>query len=266
LDVREYNRDAWDRQVKRGCVWTIPASHEEIEAARVGKWRIVVTPNKSVPQDWLPDLNGKKVLCLASGGGQQGPILAAAGARVTVLDNSPAQLGQDKLTAERENLKLTLVEGDMRDLRSFPLGNFDYIVHPVANTYIPELKPLWAEAFRVLRPGGTLISGFSNPIIYAVDWDLSMLCRKLVIKHPLPYSDLDPQNVQTRSVKIEQGETMEFSHTLTAQIGGQIEAGFMITGFYEDRDIKELDDYEFALNQYMDIYIATRAVKPALAN
>ena len=40
-----------------------------------------------MPADWFGDLAGAPVLCLASGGGQQGPLLAAAGARVTVFDN-----------------------------------------------------------------------------------------------------------------------------------------------------------------------------------
>jgi 2-polyprenyl-3-methyl-5-hydroxy-6-metoxy-1,4-benzoquinol methylase len=70
------------------------------------------------------------VLCLASGGGQQGPILAAAGARVTVFDNSPQQLAQDRFVARREGLTLETVEGDMRDLSVFADVSFDLIVHP----------------------------------------------------------------------------------------------------------------------------------------
>ena len=69
LNIRDYNREAWNKQVKKGNIWTIPASPEEISAARKGNWRIVLTPTKPVPHSWLPDLPGKKVLCLASGGG-----------------------------------------------------------------------------------------------------------------------------------------------------------------------------------------------------
>lgn len=55
---------------------------------------------KSIPKNWFPTLEGLKILCLASGGGQQGPILAAAGADVTVVDISQKQLEQDIYVAK----------------------------------------------------------------------------------------------------------------------------------------------------------------------
>src|SRR5687767_11224728 len=118
-EVLDYNRHAWDRQVERGNRWTLPVGPEEVARARRGDWRIVLTPTKPVPADWFPPLSGLEVLCLASGGGQQGPILAAAGAKVTVYDNSPNQLAQDHLVADREALALETVRGDMADLHAF---------------------------------------------------------------------------------------------------------------------------------------------------
>src|SRR5687768_12416778 len=102
MDVRELNRRAWDKEVEQGSQWTTPVSSEVIRAAREGTWEIILTPSKPVPRAWFPDLEGLEVLCLASGGGQQASILAAAGASVTLLDNSPRQLAQDRLLAERE--------------------------------------------------------------------------------------------------------------------------------------------------------------------
>ena len=105
----------------------MPVGSEAIAAARGHRWEIVLTPVKPVPRAWFREpLAGREVLCLACGGGQQGPILAAAGARVTVLDNSPAQLAQDRLVAEREKLDLRLVEGDMADLSAFADQSFDH--------------------------------------------------------------------------------------------------------------------------------------------
>jgi len=101
MDIQEYNRLAWDREVERGNKWTIPVDRETISAARQGRWELLLTPSKPVPSEWFPEVRDLDVLCLASGGGQQGPILAAAGANVTVLDNSPKQLGQDRFVADR---------------------------------------------------------------------------------------------------------------------------------------------------------------------
>src|SRR5487761_2529110 len=94
MDIVAHNSAAWDRQVETGNIWTIPATPEAIAAARRGEWSVLLTETRPVPREWFPDLAGRDVLCLASGGGQQGPILAAAfaGARVTVFDNSPRQL------------------------------------------------------------------------------------------------------------------------------------------------------------------------------
>jgi 2-polyprenyl-3-methyl-5-hydroxy-6-metoxy-1,4-benzoquinol methylase len=151
MDQREivrYNQHAWDRQVELGNRWTQPASPDEIARARLGDWRILLTPTIPVPWSWFPPLEGLAVLCLASGGGQQGPILAAAGARVTVLDNSPLQLAQDQLVAEREQLEIATTKGDMADLSVFSDETFDLIVHPVSNCFVPNILPVWRESSR----------------------------------------------------------------------------------------------------------------------
>ena len=168
MDVRAYNRGAWDRQVAGGNPWTVPVSAEEVARARQGDWQIVLTPTKPAPAEWFPPLQGADVLCLASGGGQQGPILAAAGARVTVFDNSPAQLAQDRAVAEREGLEIRTVEGDMRDLSALADDAFDLIVHPVSNLFVPQVQPVWREAYRVARAGGVLLVGFANPAMYRI--------------------------------------------------------------------------------------------------
>jgi SAM-dependent methyltransferase len=259
VDIREYNRLAWNKQVDVGNQWTIPVSDQEIAAARQGKWGILLTPSKPVPGEWFPDLEGLEVLCLASGGGQQGPVLAAAGANVTVFDNSPRQLAQDRAVAERHALTIATVEGDMADLSVFPDESFDLIFHPVSNTFVPDVRPVWKEAFRVLRPGGVLLAGFANPAIYLFDDDLADRTGTLQVKYALPYSDVESLTAEERQEYIETGAPLEFSHTLEDQIGGQLDAGFRLTGFFEDAPVNEEDD---PVSRYMPTYIATRAIKP----
>ncbi len=152
INIRDYNSKAWDKAVERGSEWSIPVSPQAIEEARAGVWGVVLTPEKSVPRNWFPDqMQGVDLLCLAGGGGQQGPILAAAGANVTVIDNSAQQLEQDQLVAERESLSLRLVQGDMRDLSHFDDDSFDLIVHPCSNLFVPSVRPVWLEVARVLQ-------------------------------------------------------------------------------------------------------------------
>lgn len=256
MDILDYNRRAWDKAVERGSEWTIPVGPEMIAAARAGEWQIILTPEKPVPRSWFPaDLHGVDLLCLASGGGQQGPVLAAAGANVTVFDNSPRQLARDQMVAEREGLSITTVQGDMADLSVFADASFDLIVHPVSNVFVPEVRPVWREAYRVLRPGGALLAGFSNPAMYIFDMQLADE-GVLQVRHTLPYSDLTHLTPEERQRYLDDLQPLEYSHTLEDQIGGQLDAGFVLTGFYEDGWTG------VTLAEYMPIFIATRAVKP----
>jgi SAM-dependent methyltransferase len=254
MDVRKINQERWDKQVGNGNPWTIPCSPETVALAREGKWSVLLTEQKPTPRDWFPeDLHGLDILCLASGGGQQGPILAAAGANVTVFDNSPRQLEQDKLVARRDKLVLMTVVGDMRDLSVFGNECFDLVFHPVSNVFCPEVKPVWREVFRVLRPGGILLAGFDNPDIHIFDFKLAEQ-GILQVKYPLPF---DPTRLSDEDRQSEFGDDSpwEFSHSLEEQIGGQLEAGLVITALYEDKQ-------DSAIGKYIPGYIATRAIKP----
>ena len=253
-DPTAHNRKAWDSLVAKGNRWTQPVSSEVIAAARNGQWEIVLTPEKPVPGSWLDPVEGKKILCLAGGGGQQAPILAAAGAEVITLDNSPGQLEQDQAVARRESLAIGSVLGDMRDLSAFEDGCFDMIVNPCSNSFVPDVNPVWEECHRVLKVGGSLMVGFIRPITHIFDYD-KMEAGELAVRHKIPYSDFDLPE-EERQALIDQDEPLWFGHSLEDQIGGQIAAGFAITGFYEDR-WKELA----ALSDYIDLFVATRAIK-----
>lgn len=257
--LHRYNRFAWDKAVEDGSEWTIPVSAEQTAAARQGAWQIVLTPTKAVPRAWFPPLEGAAVLGLASGGGQQGPILAAAGAQVTVFDASPQQLAQDRYVARRDGLALTTLEGDMADLGIFADASFDLIVHPCSNLFVPDVRVVWCECYRVLKPGGVLIAGFCNPASYIFDQRLAD-DGILQVRHPLPYSDLTSLSDAERQLYIDDDQPLEFSHTLEDQIGGQLAAGFVLTGFYEDYW------HGRALDAYMPTFMATRAIKEAAGN
>ena len=258
-DVVAYNRKMWDHQVEQGDRWTVPFGPEVIEAARRGEISILLTPSRPVPVDWFPELAGCELLCLAGGGGQQAPVLAAAGARVTVFDNSPCQLAQDRKVAQREGLQIHTVQGDMADLSCFEAGRFDFIFHPCSNGFVQSLEPVWHEAYRVLRPSGDLVSGFCNPLLYIFDDELRER-GELLVRHRIPYSDLTSLSDEEFARYAERGDPASFGHSLDDQIGGQIAAGFAITGLYEDDWGAGSDE---VISRYIKTFIATKATKPA---
>ncbi|HET6882579.1 MAG TPA: class I SAM-dependent methyltransferase [Pirellulales bacterium] len=259
MDPRSHNRAAWNKKVNERDRWTVPVSPDAVERARQGELRILLTPTKPVPMAWLPILQGTRTLCLASGGGQQGPLLAAAGAVVTVFDNSPRQLEQDRFVASREGLAIETVEGDMADLSSFADATFELIVHPCSNCFVPAVRPVWRECFRVLKRGGTLLAGFVNPVRYIFNAD-QIRNGNLEVCHTIPYSDLrDLDGGELQRLVVGPVEPLEFGHTLNDQIGGQLDAGFLLTSVYEDHYAETDGD---PLSLYIDSFMATRAIKP----
>ncbi len=257
MDILAYNREAWNRQSRRGSPWCTPVTSEEIAAARAGNWSVILTPNKKVPTHWFGDLPGKDVLCLASGGGQQAPILAAAGGKVTSFDNSDEQLAKDVLVAERDGLSITTVQGDMADLSALPDNSFDLIFHPVSNVFAEDIRPVWKECHRVLRHGGRLLVGFMNPAFFLFDHEDAERDGKLEIKYSLPFSDLKSLPPAKLAAIQEKGYAYEFSHSLEEQIGGQTAAGLLIADLYEDN----WNDEATPLNKFAPMYIATLSRK-----
>lgn len=255
MDVRSYNREAWNREVEGGGNrWTKPVDAETIAKARQGEFLILLTENIPVPKRWFPPLEGADVLCLASGGGQQGPVLAAVGANVTVFDNSPSQLKQDQLVAKREALTLRTVEGDAADLSMFADDSFDLVFNPCSTVFMQDVRAVWKECARVLRPAGILMTGSMNPVHYI--FDLFKADEGILeVAHSIPYSDVNSLSKEELDEWLEKGLPLEFGHSLTDLLGGQLDAGFVITDLYEDYML------ESPLHHYHPSYIATRAVK-----
>ena len=255
MDTRAYNREAWNREVEGGeNRWSQPIDSEVIAKAKQGEFAILLTENIPVPYKWFPPLKGADVLCLASGGGQQGPVLAATGANVTVFDNSPRQLEQDQLVAERESLSLKTVEGDAANLEMFADESFGLVFNPCSTVFMQDIRTVWKEAYRVLRHGGILMTGSMNPVHYI--FDLYKADEGILeVAHSIPYSDLTSIPKEDLDELIEKGLPVEFGHSLTDLLGGQCEAGFVITDVYEDYML------DSPLHKYHPSYLATRALK-----
>ena len=257
-EVCEINCRAWNNQSRsEKSPWVIPASRKEINEARSGKWDVILTPTRKVPRKWFGQLENKSVLCLASGGGQQAPILAAAGAKVTSFDNSEEQLNKDRMVARRENLEIECLRGKMTDLGAFSDQSFDIIFHPISNVFVPNVELVWEECYRVLKTDGRLLAGFMNPHFYLFDHEDIKNGLLPQVKFMLPYSDTLHFSREQLLEKAERGEGIEFSHSLDKLIGGQLSAGFMIAGFYEDR----WTDEATPISKYFPVTMATLSLK-----
>lgn len=249
MNYQDINAKVIDLWCENGWQWGKAISHEEYQKALNGEWNVLLTPTKAVPHDWFGNLKDKKILGLASGGGQQIPIFTALGAECTVLDYSGEQCEREREIAAREGYDVEILQFDMTRRLPFDDETFDLIFHPVSNCYVEEVKPIFKECFRILKKGGILLCGLDNGINFIFD------DTETEIKYKLPFNPLkDPQQYEE---SIENDWGIQFSHTLEEQIGGQLEAGFVLTSLYEDTN------GEGKLHEYnIPSFWATRAVKP----
>lgn len=225
-DYIKKNQSTIDRWVEEGWQWGKPVDHEVYNEALNGNYQLFLTPTVSVPKHWLGNLNGKKVLGLAAGGGQQGPILAALGAQVTIIDFSDQQIISEKTVANREHYDIDVVQGDISQPLPFEDEYFDLILHPVSNVYIQNVQPIWQEVFRVLKSGGEILSGLDNGINYIVDNS-----ETKIVNH-LPFNPL--KNAEQMAQMLSENGGIQFSHSIEEQIGGQLKAGLVLKDIYSD--------------------------------
>ena len=251
-DINSKTIDSW---IEGGWEWGIPISPDEFLKVKNGDWGVLLTPIKSVPKDWfLPfykdgKLKGTKILGLASGGGQQMPVFAALDGECTVLDYSDRQLQSEEMVSRREGYPIEIVKADMTKCLPFPSDYFDLIFHPVSNCYVEDVCHVWRECFRVLKKGGVLLAGMDNGINYLFDEE-----KGLEIVNKLPFNPLKDPELYRKS--LENGDGIQFSHTVEEQLGGQLKAGLILTDLYDDWDNQP------GIGEYYPPFIASRAVKP----
>jgi SAM-dependent methyltransferase len=228
--AEEHNRQTWNRLVRQGSWFTKVAADDSF-----------ADPLRAVDGlGWLGDsINGQRVLCLAAGGGRQGPLYAAAGGIVTVLDISDAMLELDREVAAKRQLSMRLVQGSMSDLTMFSSGEFDLIVHPVSTCYVPDICAVFGQVARVLRPGGLYISQHKSPVSLqaSIGWspgaqaDHPTKTGGYVIQHG--YYDPNPVLPVTQRTHLREPGAKEHVHRWEQIIGGMCRAGMVIEDLVE---------------------------------
>jgi ubiquinone/menaquinone biosynthesis C-methylase UbiE len=106
---------------------------------------------------------GLRVLEVGCGAGAQLWYLDHEGHRPVGLDVAPAGLDQARTRLADEGAKVPLVRGDARAL-PFAGRSFDLVLDVETFAHVPAggAAPAWAEAARVLVPGGRLLTiGFT---------------------------------------------------------------------------------------------------------
>lgn len=221
----QHNQHAWDRMAKAGHALTLPATADEIQ-----------NPLKVVDASgWLSGgIRGWKVLCLAAGGGRHGPLYAAAGADVTVVDLSSEMLQRDREVAAHFELTLQTIQTSMDDLSMLGDSVFDLVIHPVSTCYLPSVKKVFQEVGRVTKAAGLYISQHKQPA--NLQSSLETYTGHYVVEHA--YYDRGPVPSAQKSSLLREPGTREFVHGWNDLLGGICRAGFLIEDVSEPNHAK----------------------------
>lgn len=245
--AHEHNRSAWDKMVRDKQRFTRPAPDESF-ADPLGKVDSI---------GWLGgDIRGQELLCLAAGGGKHAALYAAAGAEVTVVDISAAQLELDREVAAERKLSLRTVEASMDQMPMFTEAEFDIVIHPVSTCYVPNIAPVYREVARVTRPGGIYISQHKTPTSLQTDIRTSANGYEFIE----PYYRSGPLPPVAGSQHREEG-TLEFLHRWEELLGLMCRAGFVIEDLVEPMHAKadaEVDSFPHR-SQYVAPYVRIKA-------
>ena len=222
--ISEHNRSAWDARVRQGKAFTKPAEDADFRDPLA----TVDAPG------WLSgNIRDQELLCLAAGGGRQAPLYAAAGARVTVVDISPAMLELDRQVAARRGLQIETVEASMDHLMMFNSARFDIVIHPVSSCYVSDIVAVYRQIARIMRPEGLYISQHKQPV--SLQASVKPTADGYCIVEPYYRSSPLPQVVG--SPHREYG-TLEFLHRWEQLLGGMCCSGFVIEDLLEPRHTK----------------------------
>ena len=226
------NAAAWDRLAKAHDALASPACDEAFTDPR--NWLGTGGP---ADRPWLPSsLRGLEVLCLAAGGGKHGPIYAAAGASVTVVDLSASMLDLDRQVARERKLHLELIQSSMDELTMLKNDYFDLVIHPVSSCYLPTLKQVFSEIVRVCRPGGLYMSQHKSPRSLQSSLQPNLNGRYELLFPECQSADNSGALPPAPPSRLREAGTDEFVHSLTDILGGICRAGFSIEDFFEPNE------------------------------
>jgi 2-polyprenyl-3-methyl-5-hydroxy-6-metoxy-1,4-benzoquinol methylase len=219
---------------------------DEVARYNVERWRNLAEADALFSRPWLGltpdtaarrmeafelgDISGRKVLCLAAGGGQQSVALALCGADVTVVDLSPEQIERDRLAAAHYGLEVECLVGDMRELSALHRRDFDVVLHPYAIAFVPDARAVFKEVKATLRRGGCYCVVLPNPFTVGLqqsDWNGQAYTLRHAYWADGSISEEDPEWVHQSTAAIAGPRT--YRHRLGDTINGLFDLGFELT-------------------------------------
>ena len=225
-EIAQYNAKRWKALAEANALFTRPRLDLDAQSAQA----LVDSEGK------LGDLRGKRVLCLAGGGGRQSAAYALLGAQVTVVDLSAEQLERDRQAAAHYQVTIETIQGDMRDLSRLDADSFDLVDHPYSLNFVPDARVVFAQVARVIKLKGLYRVMCANPFAAGMterDWNGDGYSLKHAYRQGERIVYADQEWVYARDQAPTVPPPQEFRHTLGTLINGLSENGFILRALIE---------------------------------
>lgn len=234
--IYRFNKERWEMLVKAGALFSRPWLDETKESAL----------RRVDPAGLFGCLDGKDVLCLAGGGGQQAVAFALNGARVTVFDLSEGQLQRDLDAARHYGYAVSVFQGDMRDLSRYESESFDIVCQPYSLNFVPDCKAVFTGVARILRQGGLYSFWAANPFAVGMgthSWNgrAYEMNRFYMQGEALEYQDetwVFPSDISTARPN----GPREYRQLLSTLLNGLVGSGFSLLHVAEERAYGAMTD------------------------
>lgn len=188
--------------------------------------------------DLLGDLDGTRTVELGCGGAQFGLAVAERGADVTGVDISAAQLAYARELAAERGQELELIEASVTDL---PVADasFDLAVSAWAFQWVEDVDACFAEAHRVLKPGGRFVFSVDHPFYKLVDPETGEVERS--------YFDDAPRRQYSEELG---AEMVVYRRKVSEVVNALLDAGFALEALREP-GYAEAEEYESEFGSYV---------------
>jgi SAM-dependent methyltransferase len=252
----------WERLSEAGIPYTRPLGKPPRDAR--GKRRFLDELTRGRLRG--VELEGKRVLSLAGGGGWDAVLFAELGATTTLFDISRRQLATVRALARDRGTKLRFVQGDMRDLSAFADGEFDIVKHHHSLVFVPDAKRVIGEVARILGPGGIYVFSTMHPVALRLQetwtgtgWGFK---QRYFDDGPIAFDDAF---WEFGAVKVE-ARTLEYGHRTGDLVNACAKKGLLVDGLweyspsYEGGEPGSADELERQLPAFLEI----RALRVAI--
>lgn len=181
----------------------------------------------------LGDVEGKAILEIGCGGGQNAVCLSRWNGRVTAVDPSMAHLKYAKDLDQTYETGVDFVRGRAEQLSVFKQNRFDIVLSSLVFDFIADIDDVFWHVFRVLRSEGLFVFSVIHPVMNAVGWHLM--------------GDPDAFDVGNYFEQKEEFDTLwdfqdgtrrnlrHYNHTVENLFNALVEQGFHVTAIHEPR-------------------------------